>query len=339
MAHALGIDLGGTKILAGIIDVESGRVLATAKKRTRADHGPDDVMERLLATADEALAASGIEPAAIVAAGVGAAGQVDVDKGELVRAPNLPAGMVGVPIAGAVSDRFKCPVTLANDLAAAASGEAEFGAGKGVPDFVCIFSGTGIGGAIYQNGVPYRGHTNTAGELGHMVIDHDGRICGCGGRGHLEAYASRSAIVRTILAALRQGRKSTLSELEPDPDPSDPAHSAIRSKALAHALAAGDDLAREMIEAGGRYMAAGLASIINFYNPPRIILGGGLVEEVDLFFELSARGAKQDALVMPGNHVDIVKAGLGDNSGIIGAALIGWRRVMIHDARASSVGR
>lgn len=336
MAHALGIDLGGTKILAGIIDTDSGKVVATAKRRTRAEHGPDDVMDRLLRVADDALNDSGLTRRDIVAAGVGAAGQVDAEKGVLIRAPNLPEGMVGAPLAAKVSEHFDCPVTLANDLAAAAAGEARFGAGRDHPNFVCIFSGTGIGGAIYQNGVPYAGSTNTAGELGHMVIDHDGRICGCGGRGHLEAYASRSAIVRTILAGLRQGRPSSLSALDPDPDPNEAVNSTIRSKALAHAVGVGDELAIEMIDAGARYMASGIASIINFYNPPRIILGGGLVQEVDRFFQLAATGARQGALSVPARDVEIVKAGLGDFSGVVGAAILGTHRTGAEDLRASA---
>ncbi|PZS09295.1 MAG: hypothetical protein DLM70_01800, partial [Chloroflexi bacterium] len=169
VAHALGIDLGGTKILAGIVDVDSGRVLATAKKRTRAEHAVDDVMDRLLAVADEALAESKMQRDSLVAAGVGAAGQVDSRKGTLIRAPNLPEGMVGMPIAERLESHFDCPATLTNDVAAAAAGEAAFGAGKGHPDFVCVFSGTGIGGAIYRNGTPFPGATKTAGELGHMV--------------------------------------------------------------------------------------------------------------------------------------------------------------------------
>ena len=329
MAFGLGIDLGGTKILAGVIDLESGHVAGRAKKRTRAEHGADDVMQRLQAVADEALGNSGVDRSQVVVAGVGAAGQVDEQHGVLIHAPNLPQGMVGAPITATLSDHFGCPVALANDVAAAAAGEATFGAGRDHPDFVCIFSGTGIGGAIYREGKPYKGNTDTAGELGHMVIDYNGRLCGCGGLGHLEAYASRSAVVRTILSAMRQGRESSLSKVDSGRDPNDVAHSGIRSKAVADAVRDGDALAIETVEAAARYMGAGLVSIVNFYNPPRIVLGGGLVQELDLFFRLAADGAMNGALQVPAKSVQIVKAALGDDSGIVGAAVLASRRIAV----------
>jgi len=337
MAHALGIDLGGTKILAGVVDTDTGEVLATARKRTRSEHGPDDVMARLMVAAREALDKAGTDKSDLIAIGVGAAGLVDDAHGTLLRAPNLPEGMVGTPLAHTIQDEFGIPTLLLNDVTAAAAGEAAFGAGAGHPDFVCVFAGTGIGGSIYRDGCPYHGSTNTAGELGHMVIQYDGRLCGCGGRGHLEAYASRTAVVRTILASMKQGRVSSLAELEPNPNPEDPAHSGIRSKALRRAIDAGDELTRDMIEAGARYMGAGLASIINFYNPPRIILGGGMVQEVDLFFIDAARHAVQGALAVPRDGVEIVRAALGDNSGIVGAAEQAARHILQQDKRASTL--
>jgi glucokinase len=329
MTYALGIDLGGTKILAGVINTDTGEVLGTAKKRTHVELGADEVLNRLQSVVEEVVEASGRSRQEIVAAGIGAAGQVDAERGILVRAPNLPEGLTGRALVERAERALRLPVLLFNDVAAAAAGEAGFGAGRGCQDFVVIFSGTGIGGAIYRGGQPYPGATGTAGELGHMVIDYNGRICGCGGTGHLEAYASRTAVVRTILAALRQGRKSVLGQLEPDPNPDNATHSAIRSKALGEAVRAGDAVAMEMVEAGARYMAAGLVSIINFYNPPRIILGGGIVEEVDYFFKLAAALAKQTALLVPRQDIEIVKAGLGDNSGIVGAALLATQRAPV----------
>lgn len=322
MAHVLGVDLGGTKMLAGVIDTETGQVLATAKKRTRVERGAQEVLDRVLSVAQEAIEASGSKPEDIRAAGIGVAGQVDLAKNALQHAPNLGEGLEGTILPDTLGQKLGVPVRLSNDVAAAAAGEAGFGAGKGHPDFVCIFSGTGIGGGIYQQGKPFAGATHTAGELGHMVIDYDGRLCGCGGRGHLEAYASRTAVVRTILGTLRLGRTSSLSALEPDPNPDNAQDSPIRSKALGEAVRAGDALALEMVEAGARYMGAGLVSIINFYNPPRIILGGGIVQEVDLFMRIAAAHAKSEALQASRKDVDIVKAMLGDNSGIVGAALL-----------------
>lgn len=324
MRYTLGIDLGGTKVLAGIIDLKSGKVIASAKRRSQVEQGPDELIERMTSAAEEVIAAAkDAEPEAI---GVGAAGQVDHEHGVLISGPNLGQHMDNLPIGSLLSKHFHLPVTVANDVEVAATGEHRFGAGKGHKDYVCVFVGTGIGGAIVRDGEIYRGATYTAGEIGHLVISTGGRLCGCGGQGHLEAYASRSAIVRYILGELRGGRQSVLSAAVPAGGANLPGGTAIRSKALAKAIAEGDELAGEAIAEGARYLGAGLASIINFYNPPRIVLGGGLVDAVDLFFEQAARRARLDSLQVPRGHVEIVRAGLGDDSGIVGAAVLAGER-------------
>jgi glucokinase len=153
-------------------------------------------------------------------------------------------------------------------------------------------------------------------------VDHGGRLCGCGGVGHLEAYASRTAIVRYILAQMHLGRESYLSTVATEINPADPGGSGIRSGAIAAALERKDPLVLEALEMGADYLASGLCTIINFYNPPLIVLGGGLVEAVDPFFQRAAQRAKGMALRLPAGAVQIKKAGLGDYSGIVGAAVI-----------------
>jgi glucokinase len=317
----LGIDLGGTKVLAGIIDVETGRVLSAAKKRSRAEHGPDDLIQQLVTVADEAVKQSGIRPADVRLVGIGVAGQINRHRGLVINAPNL-ANMSNVKLADIIKDQLGLPARLFNDVEAAAAGEASFGAGRGNKDFVVVFVGTGIGGAIYRNGQPYGGATHTAGELGHMVVDVNGRLCGCGGFGHLEAYASRTAIVRSILAGMHAGRESMLRDIATQINPNDPGGSGIRSKALAQAIDAGDALTHEVLLLAADYLAAGLASIINFYNPRLIILGGGLVEAVEMFFSAVCTKTRNAALQVPRQHIEIVRTALGDNSGIVGAAVL-----------------
>jgi len=320
MRYALGIDLGGTKILAGVIDLERGKVVSSAKRKSQADQGPDELTARLLEAAGEAIeGAGGVKPGAI---GVGAPGQIDTAKGILLSGPNLGQRMDNLPLRQILRKRFDLPVLLANDVEIGAAGEGAFGAGKGYKDFICVFVGTGIGGAIIRDGVPYRGATNTAGEIGHIVVDVGGRLCGCGGQGHLEAYASRSAIVRAILNALRAGRPSVLGKEIREGGPALPGGTAFRSKVIARAVAEGDALAVEMIEDASRYLSAGLASVVNFYNPPRIILGGGVIEAVDLYFEGVARRVADQSLQATRGGVEIVRTGLGDNAGIVGAAVL-----------------
>ncbi len=321
MTHALGIDLGGTKVLTGVVNLKTGEVHSPIKKRTRAEHGPNDLIERLIDAGKQAIAESGVDHDKIERVGIGVAGQIDRKDGIVLAAPNL-ANMTNVKLADIVGKALDRPVTLYNDVEAAAAGEATFGSGKGKKDFVVVFVGTGIGGAIYRDGKPYTGVTQTAGEIGHTVVDVNGRVCGCGGTGHLEAYASRTAIVRIILSGMHAGRKSVLSEVATEINPNDPGGSGIRSGAIASAVAAKDALVHDTLLTASEYLAAGLASVINFYNPPTIILGGGLVEAVDMFFEAVVSRTKHAALQVPRREVEIIKTGLGDYCGIVGAAVL-----------------
>ncbi|MDQ3856635.1 MAG: ROK family protein, partial [Chloroflexota bacterium] len=194
----LGIDLGGTKILAGVINVDTGEVVSTAKKKTKSEAGADEVLSRLGDVAEECLAGAKLDKDRhLVGAGVAAAGQVNPRKGVLIAAPNL-GGLSNLAIGPALSKRLGIPVRLGNDVQGAALGEMGFGAGKGADRVVCVFVGTGVGGALVREGKLETGVTSTAGEIGHTILQADGRFCGCGGRGHLEAYASRTAITKVL---------------------------------------------------------------------------------------------------------------------------------------------
>jgi glucokinase len=323
--YALGIDFGGTKVLSGVVDLRSGEVLGAFKKRTSKSDSADELMERLYEVVDGALKAAKLDKGTKLAGiGVGIAGQVDSERGMLLGTPNLSRATVNLPVAEALHDRYGVPATLGNDVQVAALGEARFGAGKDSDDFLCVFVGTGIGGAIVRNGELLRGAAGTAGEIGHLVVDVNGRFCGCGGRGHLEAYASRTAITRAIVSDIRRGRPSSLAgEIE---EGEQPGGMAIRSGVLARAIAEGDGLAQEAVREAGTYLGVGLASAINLLNPARIILGGGVIEAIDLLFEEAKRHARRDALPTPARTVEIVRAGLGDNSGVVGAAIAGAER-------------
>ncbi|MBA2468348.1 MAG: ROK family protein [Chloroflexia bacterium] len=320
--HAIGVDFGGTKVLAAVVNVENGKVVGTGKKRTSAGDGPDNLMKRIYATCDAALNDAGLSIEDVEGIGVGIAGQVDAERGLLIGTANLSRSVVDLPMAERITERYGVPAQIRNDVQIAAVGELSFGAGKGIDDFVCIFVGTGIGGAIIQHGALVKGYTGNAGELGHTTVDIEGRICGCGGRGHLESYASRTAITAALLGELRRGHKSILSELLPDVDPAAPGGTAIRSGILSKAVKSKDDVAVQIVTSAATYLGYGLASIINFQNPQRIILGGGVIEAVDLLFETADRVARREAFPYAGERVEIVRAALGDNSGVVGAAVI-----------------
>jgi glucokinase len=313
--YGLGIDLGGTKMLAGVVDLESGKVLGAARKKTHAERGAKAIAERLNETAQEALDAAKL-PAndSIVGIGVGAAGQLDRKRGVVLASPNLP--FENFPLSEHLQTQFKVPVTLANDVEAAAYGELYHGAGKGCPLFVCVFVGTGIGGGIVEDGKLYRGACGTAGELGHMTVVAGGRLCPCGSRGCLEAYASRTAMTHAIAGEIKRGRHSVVkAELESGAG-------VLRSGIIADAIKSKDELVTEVVHEASDYLAYGLASIINFYNPQKIILGGGVIEAMDLIFERATQRAKEIALPVPSRTVEFVRSALGDNSGMVGAATL-----------------
>jgi glucokinase len=319
-AYALGIDLGGTKTLAAVIDIMSGEVVASARKRTRAERGQDFVSQRTIELATAALNAAKLpDDEKLVAIGVGAAGQIDRQAGVILDAPNL--GVHDMALGNILGKQFNTTVYVGNDVEVAALGEYLYGAGKGYNNFVCVFVGTGIGSGIVQNGRMYTGLSGTAGELGHMVIQAGGRICGCGGRGCLEAYASRTAITRAIMADIHHGRASVLADdavrqLKQG-------ETIIRSGILANAIQQKDELTIEIVTDAANYLGYGLGSILNFYNPDCIILGGGVIEAIDLLFETAVQRARLTALSAPARKTPILRAKLGDFSGVVGAACLG----------------
>jgi glucokinase len=319
-AYALGIDLGGTKTLAAVVDITTGEVIASARKRTRAEKGQDFVSQRIKDLSAAAFEAAKLpSDASIVGVGVGAAGQIDRKAGVVVDAPNL--GVKDMPLREILGKQFGKPIAVGNDVEVAALGEYLYGSGQGYSTFVCIFVGTGIGSGIVQNGRMYTGLTGTAGEVGHMTLQAGGRLCGCGSRGCLEAYASRTAITKAIMAEIHHGRNSVLSneaELQLKEG-----ETIIRSGLLAIALNRGDELATEIITEAADYLGYGLASVMNFYNPECIILGGGVIEAIDLLFERAVHRARVTALAEPARKTKILRAKLGDYSGVVGAACLG----------------
>jgi glucokinase len=318
--YALGIDLGGTKTLAAVVDVTTGEVIASERKRTNAAKGQEYVSQRIIELSTAALEAAKLPPdAGIIAVGIGAAGQIDRKNGVVVDAPNL--GVKDMPMRDILRKQFGKPVAVGNDVEVAALGEYLYGSGRGYSTFVVIFVGTGIGAGIVQNGRLYSGFTGTAGEVGHMIIQAGGRICGCGGRGCLEAYASRTAITKAIMAEIHHGRDSILaSDVEFQLKEGE---TIIRSGLLADALNHGDALVTEIITEAADYLGYGLGSVMNFYNPECIILGGGVIEAIDLLFERAVHRARITALSEPGRKTTIIRTKLGDFSGVVGAACLG----------------
>lgn len=317
--NVIGVDMGGTKILSAVIDTE-GNILGTAKVQTKAGKGASEVIDRIAHAIQKAIAKSGVGADSIQAIGIGAPGPLDPATGVVIFAPNL--GWRDVPLKAELEARTGFPTFVDNDVNVGTLGEHVFGAGRGFQNVVGIFVGTGIGGGIILKGELFHGASKTAGEIGHIIVKAGGPRCGCGTRGCLEAIASRTAMARQFRKAiLKKGEKSVLSELT-----GGDLH-AIRSGVLAKAVRQKDGLTLKVIKKTTKYLGIGIGSIVNFLNPEMIVLGGGVVEALDdTFLEAICVAAEKYALPNTLSGVKIVRAELGDNAGILGAAALARQR-------------
>lgn len=312
--HVVGVDLGGTKILAGVFDTKL-QPLGTTKFSTKAQRGPEAVIERVARCVQDAIDECDLSTKQVRAVGIGAPGAVDPEHGEVVFAPNL--GWKDVAIVKELEKRLDIPVFLENDCAACMLGvyEQEL---KSKPKHVLgIFIGTGIGGGLIQNGELYRGFSHTAGELGHMVIDVNGPKCSCGNKGCFEVFASRSALFRAIQSAIKNGEKSLLTEMLGE-DLKD-----LRSGDIRKAIRRGDKLVEKIVEEAAEYTGVAIGNLVNILNPEVVVLGGGVMEALsDEMMPAIVKSAKSHVLPGTFRNVNIIASKLGDNAGITGAAAL-----------------
>ncbi len=310
--YSIGIDLGGTKILAGLVEKQSGKVISEVKNKTKKEKGNKKIGDKILETLDELLNSSPVSKSDIASIGLGLAGQVDREKGILINGANLECKDFHVK--ELIEQKYNIPVFCGNDVEVAALGELIYGAGRGFKDIVCIFVGTGIGSSIIKNGKIHYGASGSAGEIGHIIVDLNGRSCSCGGNGCLEAYASRSAIESRILGAVKKGRKSIITEFTNA--------GSISSKHIKKSLDARDEVVTQYVNEAIEYLSGGIASVMNFYNPELIILGGGLIQSIDEIYLSTIKKARAKALPVPSGITKFKKAELEDYSGVIGAAML-----------------
>ncbi len=313
--YVVGVDMGGTKILAAVINGE-GKVVSQSKTATKAKKAPDKVINRIARCIREAIDRAELETSQIRAMGVGSPGPLDPETGIIIFAPNL--GWSNVPLKAKLEADLGIPTFVDNDVNVGTLGESALGAGQGVKNIVGIFVGTGIGGGIILDGKLFHGASKTAGEVGHIIVKANGPRCGCGAFGCLEAVASRTAITRRLQKAiLKKGKKSILPKLNGGK------LDLIRSRALAEAVERGDKLTIKVMQQAGKYLGIGVASIVHFLNPEMIVLGGGVIEAMgESFLELICQATAEYALPTTMEGVQIVMAKLGDNAGVIGASVL-----------------
>lgn len=313
-----GIDLGGTKILAGIVDAEH-RILGRAKRTTPAREGADAILNAMLDAVQEALATAGVQAGDLAGIGIGSPGPLDTDAGVILFSPNLNVKQfaLGPDLAKALGR----PTMVQNDVRVGGYGEFMLGAGRGYKDLIVAFVGTGIGGCYIKDGAIVTGHTRNAGEVGHLIVKAGGPRCGCGNRGCLEALASKTAIARRINKMIRKGIPTVLKSRI------DAKTSRLKSKDLAAAVLAGDVLAIEEVHRAAYFLGLGMAGLINVIGPELIIIGGGVTTALgNPFLELVRAATRPHTLADRDGKVGIVSGGLGDNAGILGAALMARER-------------
>ncbi len=327
----LGIDIGGTNIKIGVVD-DSGNVLGHTKIKTEEEKGPADAATRVRMATDKLLEELGLTLSDIAAAGAGAPGTMDIPAGMMLEPHNLPHWYHS-PVRNLLSDALDGKrVSFANDANAAAFGEWWIGTGKQFHSIVLLTLGTGVGGGIIIGDLSVDGENSAGSECGHMIVDSspEARICGCGKRGHLEAYCSATALVKRANELFNQGRKSSLTARISPATP-------LTALMIDEEADKGDPFAIEIVDELGDWLARGIVSIMYCIDPGVIILGGAM----NFGGEDNATGTrflkrireyiKENAFPIPAQRTTVAFALLGGDAGFIGAAGIG--RAEFHKRR------
>ncbi len=317
--YRIGIDLGGTNIAAGIVN-EEFKIIAKGSVPTNADRPGEEIVKDIASLCQTLCKDNGISAEEIASLGIASPGIVDDESGEAIYANNLPFDHF--PILPLLKDLLPYPkFHIENDANAAAWGEAIAGAAKGSKSSVMITLGTGVGGGIIDGGKVFKGFNSAAGELGHIVIQVDGRPCSCGRQGCWEAYSSATGLIKTTKEKLEEckasGRKTVMTEIAE-------AAGKVNGRTAFDGMRRGDEAAREVVDEYIKYLASGLASMINIFQPEVISIGGGISNEGQYLLDL----------VVPAVHAQIYGKGvvstpdiriatLRNDAGIIGAAVLG----------------
>jgi len=312
----VGFDLGGTKMQAVLFDAAM-QPLVRRKKKTRGHEGATAGLSRMASTIDKLLEEGRVSRQKLLGIGVGCPGPLELDAGIIREAPNL--GWKDVHVADFLQQTYGCPAIICNDVDAGVYGEYHFGAAQGYRTVLGVFPGTGIGGGLVYEGRIFRGKTASCLEIGHIPVIANGAPCGCGRRGCLETVASRLSLSAEIAKAAYRGQAPHILRLAG----TDLAN--IRSKTLAEAIDAGDQIVDDILRDGAAHLGVAIAGTVNLLAPDAIVLGGGLVEALpELFTEEVQKALSQHVMPSYLGTYDIHVAKLGDDAGAMGAAA--WAR-------------
>jgi len=314
----IGVDLGGTKIGAALVD-EAGNVIANVRFQTRVERGREFVIEQLLRAVGELFERAERLGERVLAVGVGSPGIIDPDSGVVVKpAVNLPQ-WEGISLKRIFEERFNVVAFADNDVNVMALGESLFGVAKGLRNLVFIAIGTGIGGGIVVDGKLYHGSSFTAGEIGHMTILPDGPKCACGNYGCLEALASGPSIARRAKEYMEKGVATSLRELVGDDE--------VSCELVAKAASEGDWLCRRLLEEAGRYIGVAVASLMNVLNPDCVVIGGGVAQAGEILLT----PIRHEVALRAISPAPVLRSSLRENAGEIGAAALAFSKLTEKD--------
>lgn len=313
-SYVVGFDLGGTKMIAAVVDAGS-RIIAAERAKTPAEQGIGKLFEQMCALIRRAVEQAGIAVSDLAGIGVAVPGPVDWAKGVVLQLTNF--GISDYPLRDKLQKEFGVPVAVDNDVNAGTWGEYVLGAAKGVRDLVGVFVGTGIGGGLILDGRLYRGARGGAGEIGHMVIREGGALCGCGQLGCVEALSSRLAMAKDAVALSSSGKLGGAAagagtDLKK-----------FKSSFFERALQDGDPAITALVRRSAENMGIALANLVNLLNPEAIVLGGGLISRIGPFYRDAAeRSMRQRAIPLMVKDVKLLLSALGDDAVPLGAAAI-----------------
>lgn len=316
----LGLDIGGTKLAAGVVD-SSGGILSLVRVPTpNAQAGWRPGVDALFTLGRRAMESAGIEAAQLTGIGVASGGPLDPAAGLILGPPNLPA-WDNVPVVQLAEAAFRRPAFLENDANAGALASHRWGTWAGEPNLVYMTISTGIGGGVLIDGRLLRGAAGNAGEIGHAVVDWDGRSCDCGQRGCLEAYVSGTSIARRATEALQTGRRSSLSEIPQ-----------VTAADVAAAAARADELATEIWHDTTAILGAAVTSMLNLFEPSVVILGGGVTQAGAMLIDPVRAMARSLALSPTARRAEVVITPHGDAIGVLGSAAAAIAQLQIGTA-------
>lgn len=308
----IGVDLGGTNMRIALLSPD-GLILDRHKVSTHAAEGWKQVVARLaenIVLYQKIAIGKGLT---VAAAGVGAPGVIQMDGGIVVKSPNFP-DWNNLPLKEELEKALNMPVFIENDANAAALGEQWLGAGHDINSMILLTLGTGVGGGIVLNKQIWQGADGMAGEIGHMTLIPDGRLCGCGNTGCLEMYASARGIVQSYREAINSSGSIMTADLS--------------SEQIYQAARDGETVACKVMKDMGRMLGIGIANLINIFNPQMIVLGGGVKDAWQLFIDAMQEEVMRRAFKVPAERTKIVPSLLGDDAGMVGAAAIALQKII-----------